>query len=450
MTARFAGSRFLDERRRRRLAAENGDMDPQPSVSLSLPSSPTKSTSAASAPGPQEVVGGLPLRKLISPRLWKHGVVSLLWLYIGCGIIWCGQQLEFGHLAWGSNWDHLLNLTSGSASRWYGALTLLFAGQLALLIGWVRSQSPRDFGGKYKVWTWTALVWFLFSLCLATQLHWALSGLVFQMWDFPVWHREVVGWLLPGYVMTLQLLWVLHRDMLNYRPSLVLLGVACLFAFLSGLTSLGLIETGSTMGAPLFAVGFQWSVLVSMMLHARYVVYECCDPPRLRVRATSHRRWGRWLGSRRRPAQEPVEHPRSQEVVEVSSTSEPNVTESLPASESVAEPDAPHEKPSRAKRKKRESQRPSVKSKTAQPGTRDAVGVAVDGPKNPKPTHRKSTVSDSATEPLCAASAEAQPVHEEVRIDRAVPPDELKGLTKRQRRAVRKQRREAQREQNSR
>ncbi|MEO1998537.1 MAG: hypothetical protein ABGZ17_25110, partial [Planctomycetaceae bacterium] len=223
-----------------------------------------------------------------------------------------------------------------------------------------------------------------------------------------------------------------------------------LFAFLSGLTSLGLIETGSTMGAPLFAVGFQWSVLVSMMLHARYVVYECCDPPRLRVRATSHRRWGRWLRSRP-SAQELVDHPLSQKVVEVSSISEPYGTGSLPATESVAEPEAPLEKPSRTKRKKRAAQRPLIKPRIAQTDTVDAAGVAVDGPENSEPTHRESTVSDSDTESLCAESAEAKPAHvQEVRIDCPIPPDELKGLTKRQRRAVRKQRRETQREQNTR
>ena len=477
MTARFAGSRFLDERRRRRLATENGDVE----LSVPVPVSPPqamKSRSQTSAAGPRAVVGGLPLRKLISPRLWKHVAVSLLWLYLGCGIIWCGQKLESGQLsgitqlAGTTHWNHLLNLTSGSASRWYGALTLFLAGQLALLIGWVRSQSPRDFGGKYKVWTWAALVWFLFSGCLATQLHYAVSGLLFQVWDYPLWQREVLGWLIPGYAITLQLLWVLHRDMLDCRPSLAMLAVSCLFAFLSGLSSLGLLETGSELGAPLFAVGFQWSVLVSMMLHARFAVYQCCDPPRLNASVAVRRKWLCWPLTRSRRAlqrDESSEH-RGQpaDLNSVSTDSVPktesDTSDAVPADEPradeppvtdpVEEAPAPVAKRSKTKRKKRSAPAVSVPAETSPVAEEPRATSEVEAPADNQAPVLKKQESQEAP-----CDSEETPVESEVadsddsrtlRIDTPIDPNDLKGLSKRQRRALRKQRKEEQRARNRR
>ncbi|MCA9051864.1 MAG: hypothetical protein KDA89_24165, partial [Planctomycetaceae bacterium] len=57
-------------------------------------------------------------------------------------------------------------------------LFLLAAAELAVLIGWVRSQSSVDFQGRYRCWKWWGLCLFVAAISLLTDTHRLLPELL--------------------------------------------------------------------------------------------------------------------------------------------------------------------------------------------------------------------------------------------------------------------------------
>ena len=114
MAAQFAGSRSLDERRRRRLATESDEAASEPIVAP-IP----RRIPAAKAPIKQRGPSHFPLRKAISSRLWKHAGVALLGLGLSVGILAGGfaAQTHPARLGPGLTW--FLDLSAARLVRWY-------------------------------------------------------------------------------------------------------------------------------------------------------------------------------------------------------------------------------------------------------------------------------------------------------------------------------------------
>ncbi len=161
----FAGSRSLDERRRRRLATG------AETVALEAVAEP-----APRRPAPAKVMqkrrspSHFPLRKVISARYWKLAAIVLGAMLAGAAILgggWAaanfGQQLGPGFVL-------LFGLDAARLVRGFAAVGLLLAGQLALLISWARSQSLQDFNGRYRGWVFCAIFAFVAAFGMQTQL----------------------------------------------------------------------------------------------------------------------------------------------------------------------------------------------------------------------------------------------------------------------------------------
>lgn len=61
--------------------------------------------------------------------------------------------------------------SEGSLGAWFSSLLLLFAGLMSLQIWSLRRHRRDDYHGRYRVWFWAALVWFLMSIDEACSLH---------------------------------------------------------------------------------------------------------------------------------------------------------------------------------------------------------------------------------------------------------------------------------------
>lgn len=282
MAASIVGSRSLDERRRRRLASEADDAGAATGGSGKKARRKKGKTDA-------ELRGTrLPLRKIISKRRWKIYALGLLLLLPVAGVLIGALRLEYVSRVAGPAVARLLDPSEDRLGRAWGSFMLLISSELCVLIWWVRSHSPSDFGGRFGVWLWGAAACFLFSACVATDAHLFFSSTVlyFRLVHFPqlgAENTEILCWLAPAAVFGIGLIRSLHLDMRRCWSSVLILWLA-VFAWLGSAfvqsqtqwtTDLPRRELLSLGGA---LVGHVLLVL-SFLLHARFVLYETSAPP---------------------------------------------------------------------------------------------------------------------------------------------------------------------------
>src|SRR5579872_7370008 len=143
--AQFAGSRSLDERRRRRLATESEE-----GLTEAPPAPAPRRTSTAKSPSKSRGPGHFPLRKIVSSKLWKHSIVGLCGLLLAGGLLVSGWAAHVNPARLGPGFVWLFDLSAARFVRSYLSTAMLLSSQLALLIWWLRSQSLQDFKGRYR------------------------------------------------------------------------------------------------------------------------------------------------------------------------------------------------------------------------------------------------------------------------------------------------------------
>lgn len=133
--------------RRRRLLARDGDAD-------------ASADEAGGAVGASRENAAFPqlsrdrmIRRLISPRLWKHVVVA-------CGLIGIPLTLAAAWVLTDLPVAAADEEAAGSVAllRGFAGLGLFLSAQLCLLICWVRSASAVDFRGGFRAWRWMAVL----------------------------------------------------------------------------------------------------------------------------------------------------------------------------------------------------------------------------------------------------------------------------------------------------
>jgi hypothetical protein len=277
----FAGSRSLDERRRRRLATD----------------AETVAFEAATEPAQRRLTppkvkrrrrgpAHFPLRKVISIRYWKLAAVIFLATLAGAGALAGGWAAATHGEQLGPGFVLFFRLDAARLVRGFAAVGLLLAGQLALLISWVRSQSLQDFNGRYRGWVVCAILAFLGTMALETQLTAAWSATATWLWPAPFSHKSILLWLVPTALCGAYVHAYLVREMRDCRLSLTFLWLAFLLGGGTAAIMLArplplpplearLVECGVAM---LFVI----CVFSSLLFHARHVVYVCVDPPSIR------------------------------------------------------------------------------------------------------------------------------------------------------------------------
>jgi len=437
MTTRFAGSRSLDERRRRRIAAEN-----DVAADATQKKRRTSASNAVDEPEMPSVDPALhfPIRKIISQRRWKIWGMGFIGAVIGAALL-CGGHFSTTHAEMlGPGFVKMFDFGNGRAIRFYNVVQLILAGEFALLIWWVRSRSLRDFAGRYRVWSWAAAVSFLYAFFISTDAHlaWRETFLWATDVDFP--HKEVLCWMVPTLSIIAIMSWTLHLDMQNCRSSKIMLGMAVVvWMLLSGIELSGIdISSVSTAGVPagpvieagLLMLG-SWLLTMSLLLHTRYVVYESAEPPDQRpsrlsrfLSRRSAKRKRTSTDSGEKAAEEKSSSPKSEKpnrarATETTSRRKLKETRSASINDELDEPVLRKTKPAKSKSnqsKPTEAERPSEK---------------------PGKLTRSAPVDENTSK------SEDRPYYQpDVPLDGPPTGEMLKGLSKRERRRLKRQWRE--------
>ena len=281
MAVQFAGSRSLDERRRRRLA---GISDEEVTI---VPVDSFGKSTASTGVASNRMRQRLPLRRIISPRLWKHALIAGVTLLIGVAIVALGTESQKVSELLGPSVGEFVSADHGRLLPFFNATLLMISAELSLLIWWVRSRSRTDFSGRFGIWRWASVVGFTVAACLFLDLHLVWSRTLIWRLDLDFAHCEILCWLAPVVGCGSVLIRDLMADMRNCRSSSTFLWLAVL----SWSTSIATLLAGSQVvddasrralivsGSAAFG---HYCLFVSLLLHARRVIFVSADPPELR------------------------------------------------------------------------------------------------------------------------------------------------------------------------
>ncbi len=290
MSARFAGSRSLDDRRRRRLATEAGDEVKSTSGRTRRSTKPKTQEEE-----PRLQITHFPLRKLISPRRWKIWAITLAVLAVNAGILWAAVKIGPEAAEYGPNVVRLIDLESGRLPSLLCAGCLFLAAETAVFIYWIRSRSPYDFGGSFRVWMWGSATFCVLGCLAVSQAHLAWSQIVCRFWAAQFPYRETWCWLMPIACCVVPIAVRLLRDMRASRTSsafFVFAGAAC-FASIGWQFNLWTwpIDSETRILAEAVAMVLTgWAVFSAMLHHARHVLHVSTDPPEVLLKARTEKR----------------------------------------------------------------------------------------------------------------------------------------------------------------
>lgn len=424
MSTGFAGSRSMDERRRRRLASESSE---------SLEDSNEDTVSQNIARTHRFAAGQFPLRTIIFPRRWKLSVYYLPVLFCFASLI--AADLYRPELTRPeSALAGYLSLKTSSLSHVLSGALLLVSGQLALLIAALRTLSLHDFSGRYRLWKWVASGLFLFALCTTTNLHqvWVDTVIELKLFDWGP-HTQLLAWMVPTLILGSSVALMTYLELRGDRAGLnmtiiaVASYVACLtFQFTDNLIPGAAYPHLIGSGLLLFA---HWCFFTSLLLHTHHLLYQSVDLPE-KVPSRLTKFGGEYLRRRRirRKAKRVAKallRKKQQETARLEQEAAEQARLETESEEKQSSVKAP------AKSKEIESA----------PAPKEVASVP-EKPKAPEPAETKPQPPADKT----VSRKKSKPAQKNIRVDQSHDPEQLKGLSKRERRKLQKQWREAERQ----
>jgi hypothetical protein len=274
----FAGSRSLDERRRRRLATESDEaLTEAPAVAPVLRRA-SKSKEPSKARGP----GHFPLRKIISSKLWKHSVVGLFGLVLAGALLVAGWAAHEHAARLGPGFVWLFDLPAARIVRLYLSTAMFLSSELALLVWWLRSQSLQDFKGRYRGWVGCAALGMIAAVAVQTNALRAWNETAQWLWHLDD-SRLRLSWLVPLVLCGLAAWRFLYREMRDCWTSVALLWLALLFGAAAIVPALGSPLPMSAFAIRLMQCGLAMAAVLclfmSLLLQARHAIYVTVEPP---------------------------------------------------------------------------------------------------------------------------------------------------------------------------
>ncbi|MEO2036882.1 MAG: hypothetical protein ABGZ35_32805 [Planctomycetaceae bacterium] len=258
--------------RRRRLLANQDTDDLLAEFEALAPQATTTPAPGTTVIAPDRQI----LHRMVSGQLWKHGLIVLAVMLLASAAIWSEiyQPLVLQELA---------ATRQPRISKGLAGVFLVVAGQLALIIGWIRSRSAVDFSGRYRCWKWLAGCLVSIGCLWSTNLQDALPQLAETLAEPLIGSIGAARRTLVIVPLAGLSIWVLSRvvpDMGRHRSSQALFIVSVLAALVRLLMSYGAsLDAFSPPildGTLLTSAGL---LVCSLLLHTRFVLYISKDPP---------------------------------------------------------------------------------------------------------------------------------------------------------------------------
>ena len=271
MTAKFAGSGSVDDRRRRRLAQESMDTtDATPPKRRREPKTKTvKALPVEQRAVKSDVVAD---ESIIPASIWKALALSGLGFTFWGILIWL--NLRSNQL---TGLELVISPRNGSGFQFLSVLAQLGTAQLSFLIFWYRSRSRKDFGGRYRVWGWAGIFWAITCLFSALKIYQPLASIAAEIWPIHFWRPEVLYWFVPFSIGVLALHQLLAQDMRLSKLSKSLWAATLTIGLFAGGLTLGLDyllpESTSQLIHASTVTCWQLMVMTTMLIHARFVVH---------------------------------------------------------------------------------------------------------------------------------------------------------------------------------
>jgi hypothetical protein len=273
MSITFAGSRCVDERRRRRLAQEAEQETP----------AERRAPSRAKAVPRRQVVHirppESPLEDFLRPQLWLNVLLAVAGLGLCGGMVWLGDWIDRLHPELAASFG----LRNGLLVRLSRCLTFLAGAQVAYAILWYRARSRKDFAGRYRVWHFVVPAWLVFGLATATDGHWLAAQWASSAWALSGAHAVSLCWMVPAGIVLLTLTRLLHLEMRGSRGSAACMWLGTIAATMNAVLLLGagMLPIDERVAYLLErAVECVWpaAVLMAMTFYARHVIYVTNEP----------------------------------------------------------------------------------------------------------------------------------------------------------------------------
>ncbi|HEY4761400.1 MAG TPA: hypothetical protein VIH42_12535 [Thermoguttaceae bacterium] len=277
-SSHFRRSAGRDDRRRRLLAEEINDRGANPlsSVSSTDVNAGYKLDHYGAAAFIDEQVR---LIDFVPLRL----TTFTLWILVGLAII---AGVEFLH-GWqsglsaaipGGQFQAFDVTRSGSLYSWFSSLLLLAVAATSMLVYTIRRYKTDDYQGRYRIWLWAAVCWFLLATDVAANLHDSFKQIMIDSTKTLIWGDGTLWWIIPYAVVFGALGSRLVLDMRHCWLSIITFLLAAAGYLVSACMELGLLTIDDTTrlvmiksGAAMYA---HLMLLVSMGLNARYVILD--------------------------------------------------------------------------------------------------------------------------------------------------------------------------------
>ncbi len=275
MTAvQFSGSSASADRRRRLMVAE---IDATSELAEESVPSVTHQSGQTSDAFPMLTRDRL-IRRVISPRLWKHVTVA---------VVLTLTPIIYAIVTWRSSGeiqsaDSGLFVSRMNGLRGLSALKLFAAGQFCLLIAWVRSASPVDFRGRFRWWRWLALILFAVSATTLTGSSEWFINLLAQCLE-PVFGRIDAARPALVFVPACACIAIILRhvipDMGRCRASQSLIVISAILLAVRSFGGAREHSTEAVFHLATLELLISGLVLSAFQLHARFVIHVNPHPP---------------------------------------------------------------------------------------------------------------------------------------------------------------------------
>lgn len=218
----------------------------------------------------RRVVDLVPLRLLIIWPLFAAGLATIAGieaLFASMPEIAGGARLAAFDLA-----------GTGNLAAWFSSLMMLAATWMALMVYSVRCHRVDDYRGRYRVWLWTALCWFVAASDQAANLHQGVQQMMVRLSGTALYGDGDLWWIIAYLLLATAIGSRLLLDMWECWLSTAVLLLAAATYLATALLRLGVVVCASAAEEVMAISGTEMAgnllVLLAMALHARHVLLD--------------------------------------------------------------------------------------------------------------------------------------------------------------------------------